>query len=278
MIEYRLLITTNTGEHYTSGHINPKVTPAIDSVYWQWEDDGMQIYVSTHDLEGTTRYYKWDYEETWEVNSDFFSLYSYSNGVFTRRSVPETESLFRCWQHASAENIHFASSNQFEEDMIIYPLTNFAHQSDRTSVKYSILVNQRALTKEEFELLELIQKNSTATGSLFDPMPSEIRGNIKSIDKPDELVIGFIGAYTTQTKRVFVSAAQFDVDPIAKCMEIEAYNENDFELFFGPPGSFIPIERFLSIDDPEYIKYTGAPKPCMDCRLRGNSTKPDFWE
>jgi hypothetical protein len=271
-MEYRLLITTQNDSQYASNFTTPKITPVIDSIYWRSEVDGIQMYVSAHDDENNTQYYKWDYEETWEYHSSYKSKYVYVGDSLEPRADPSMLKLYRCWQTAKPEDLRFASTQQLEEDAIKYPLVRFAHYSDRTSVKYSIFVEQRALTKEEFEYLQLIQKNSKLTGSLFDPMPSEIRGNIQSLGDANEKVIGYIGAYSTIAKRFFVSAAEFGVDPPAPCSVISVPAAN-FGLIFGS-GNFIPVGHVSGV-----VGIAGAPAYCMNCALRGGvPNRPDFWE
>jgi hypothetical protein len=271
-IEYRLLISTSNGELYASSFQKPKATPAIDSIYWRYEGGGVQIYVSAHDVENNTTYYKWDYDETWKIQSARKSLYSYAEGQFFPRSVPQIYDLFWCWKYGSAEELLFASSEQFEVDRINYPLVWFGHSSERASLRYSINVEQRALTREEFEYLRLMQKNSRITGSLFDPMPSEIIGNIESITTPDENVIGFLGAYTTQTMRIFADGGELGTLPVAGCTPLKIYPD-DYERLFGS-GVYIPID-YDSVNE----LAIGGTRFCMDCKLRGGSTKrPDYWD
>ena len=269
--EYRLLITTQNGKISASDFVKPKITPPIDSLHWQWEDSGINVYVNTHDNTNNTRYYNWDYTETWEINSDHLSRYSYTEGKLKKRSDAEMYNLYLCWQSASAETLHFASTVQFDEDKIRYPIVHLAHYSDRTSVKYSILVKQRSMTKEEFDYLQLIQKNSNITGSLFDAMPSEITGNIKSLNNPDETIIGYVGAYTTQIKRYFIDASELSSNPRTKCEVIEISAER-YGSTYSAGGYFIPVD---SVDDK---KSKGASSYCMDCKIRGGThLRPDFW-
>lgn len=274
--EYRLVITAGENQ-YTSSFLKPKITPAIDSVHWRSEENGIQIYVSAHDPEKSTRYYKWYFEESWEIHSAYQSEFAYNSQTrdFEERTGTEVFAMFYCWQHAFPEDLNFTSTNHLEVDEIHYPLTLFAHSSSRTSVMYSILVEQRALTKEEFDYLELVQKNSTITGSLFDPMPSEINGNIQSVSSDDDKVIGYIGAYTTDITRVFISSEEFGIRQPPRCEQIEVAEE-EFDSSFGT-GIYIPVDS-ISYRAPGPKLFTGAPAYCMDCTLRGgSSTRPDFW-
>jgi hypothetical protein len=271
LIKYRMLITSHNGNQYSSSFSEPKISPVIDSLTWRWEADGINVYVNSHDSENNTQYYKWDYQETWEINSDYVSRYTYENGMLNVRNVIEKDNMFYCWKYASAKDLHFASTTQLESDWVQYQIVSLPHYSDRTSVRYSILVEQRALSKEEFDYLQIIQKNSSVTGSLFDPLPGEIKGNLKSISNPDEPVIGYIGAYSQQTKRLFIRASELNADPNPKCETILVVKDFN-DSFYGSEGFYTPI-TIINLDSSN-----GAAKYCMDCRLRGGDPKePDFW-
>ena len=72
--EYRLKITTANGKEYLSDYMVAKKTPPIDSLEFRQEEKGVQIYVNTHDDSNNTRYYRWDFDETWEIWSYYYSV------------------------------------------------------------------------------------------------------------------------------------------------------------------------------------------------------------
>src|SRR5688572_15320288 len=53
---YRLRIKTSTGREYASEYVSVKATPALDSVSWKAEEDGLQLYANTHDEQNNTWY------------------------------------------------------------------------------------------------------------------------------------------------------------------------------------------------------------------------------
>lgn len=63
---YRIDIKTTDGKEYQSDYVPVKITPAIDSVSTVIKSSGLQVNVNTHDPANNTRYYRWDYTETWE--------------------------------------------------------------------------------------------------------------------------------------------------------------------------------------------------------------------
>ena len=69
--KYRVRIKTSDGKEYLSDFVTPKFTPAIDSLGFTMKNDGLQIYVNTHDANNSTKYYRWDYEETWQFHAKY---------------------------------------------------------------------------------------------------------------------------------------------------------------------------------------------------------------
>src|ERR1700742_2694568 len=62
--KYRLRIV-NGNRQYLSDFVAAKLTPPIDSVGYNILNGDVNVYVNTHDPANNTRYYSWDYDETW---------------------------------------------------------------------------------------------------------------------------------------------------------------------------------------------------------------------
>src|SRR5476651_1278349 len=71
--QYRIRIKTAGGKTYLSDLTDVKVTPPIDSVGFTIKSTGLQIYVNAHDATNNTRYYKYNYSETWQFHSYYRS-------------------------------------------------------------------------------------------------------------------------------------------------------------------------------------------------------------
>ena len=77
---YTLKITTADSTEYFSSPVLMQNVPDIDNVYFQavtktrfsqgqtYEDNWVNILLDSHDANGITKYWRYDFEETWEVN------------------------------------------------------------------------------------------------------------------------------------------------------------------------------------------------------------------
>ena len=272
--QYRLYIKTVNGKEYQSAYVVPKKTPAIDTINWKHEDGGVRISVNTKDPSNNTRYYQWDYEETWEIHSYFPAVYKWESVSIVVPMSPN-ENTFYCWKHSNSTAILIGSSARLEADVIVdNPLLHIPRSSEKFGVRYSILVKQYALTKEAYEFLQLMKKNTESLGSIFDPQPSELRGNIHCLTDPNELVIGYLTASSVEEKRIFITRAQaggtFKID----CESISILNDPDTIKAWMP--AFLPYDAVMS---PRGIsRYLISTQQCVDCRKRGGLLiKPSYW-
>jgi Domain of unknown function (DUF4249) len=269
---YRIRITTTSGEQYVSDFVPVKPTPPIDSINWIRKDNGVNIFVNTHDPTNNTKYYRWEYTETWEYHSPYDSYLEYVNKQLVIRD--SSRKVLACWSAQKATNIFMASSADLSQDVIYEsPLEFIAQGSEKISVKYSILVKQFALTKQAFEYWQNLRKSTEQVGGLFDAQPSQITGNIHSVAHPSQPVLGFISASSLAEKRVYITNAEVWpwVDNLF-CTTINVRSDS-FDYYFGVNG-YIPITALLAPPG-EYLASLG---PCVDCTLRGGSTiKPSFW-
>ncbi|MFT3746861.1 MAG: DUF4249 domain-containing protein [Agriterribacter sp.] len=278
--QYRLNISTGNGKSYLSDYVDIKQTPAIDSISWARTSDGVQIYANTHDPQNNIWYYAWNYHETWEFYSAFYSGWEYTgspdpDSVMKRRT--NGDSLYRCWQSNISTEIIVGSSAKLSKDIIyLYPLIFIPEASWKLEKRYSVLVKQRALSKGAYEYLENMKKNSEQLGSIFDPQPSTSNGNVHCVNDAKEIVLGYVYSSTSVQKRIFIERSQVpDWKYRFSCEEVSIKNDLDSlaDAFAG--NAYLPTSEEGS---PPFIsRYKGAAAYCVDCRLRGVHEKPDFW-
>jgi len=281
---YRLKIRTSNGKEYTSDFVESIVTPEIDEVKWE-RNKGIDIYVSTHDPNNKTWYYQWEFEEIWEIQSPVYSTIKYEDGIIKPRPTAESDLMFVCWRIEKSKDLLLGSSTKLTRDIINdYYLQSIAQHSERVGFKYSMLVKQNALSKEAFNYLQLVKKNTDQVGSLFDPQASELSGNIHAINDPAETVIGFVGAYTTTEKRIIINNSQlkgWTFDYSLGCGGSADTIANKPEDLAGGLTVRIPTSPIYNQENtPATIDSIIAYMPsCVDCRRRGGNKvpRPSFW-
>jgi hypothetical protein len=270
---YRLRISTN-GTEYNSEFVQAKTTPAIDSITWQ-QDKDVTIYANSHDALNNTRYYRWDFTETWQYRAVYETIWGVSGNLIFLRDP--SQQVYNCWATAEANQIAIGTSIKLAQDVIDRaPVTVIPHPSEKIGVRYSILVRQYALTEAAYKYWEILQKNTEQLGTLFDAQPSQLKGNIRNEANAAEPVIGFVSASSITEKRMFIDNSQ-----LVDWVSLSTGTGCDLKNTPQDPSNFL----IYTYPDPNYAPYyfvTGAiilaPKTCLDCTLRGGTNqKPSFW-
>jgi hypothetical protein len=279
--KYRLRISIPGGETYLSDFVTYKTTPAIDSINWTENGpSGVTIYANAHDVTNSTRYYQWQYTQTYQYYSGEQSGYIYNASTDSLNLRPASEQIYKCWITTPSFNILIGSSAKLAQDVIYeYPLVQIPANSRPLSALYSILVRQYALTDSGYIYLSLMQLNTESLGSIFDVQPSQpLGGNIHSLSNPGEIVVGYISAGSVQSQRIFISRDQVpDWLYIYRCGNPDVTvpnNPDSIHLYFGELG-------YLAIgmaNLPPPGAYLGNVSDCVDCRFQGGTTQmPSFW-
>jgi len=282
-VKYRLWIKTTDGKEYASDFTPIKYTPPIDSITWKRESDGVRLYVNTHDPQNTTRYYQWEHEETWEFRSAFGSSLKYiSNGVsiigvdYKFPDHTEDTTIYKCWKTINSTSIILGSSEKLTADVIYLPFHFVEQGSEKLSVLYSVNLKQNAISHEKYLFLEKMKKNTEQLGSLFDPQPTQLSGNIHCLTDPNEIVIGFVEISQQQTKRKFIYRNEVgNWNYLSGCFETEIHNHRDSIAKYA--SGLTPTVPALLSQLGAIVTFNAAPEPCVDCRVGRSNQRPSFW-
>ncbi|PWT76682.1 MAG: hypothetical protein C5B59_06110 [Bacteroidetes bacterium] len=286
--KYRLRIVSNQKE-YDSDFVPVNRNPPIDSISWAYRSDGVHIFANTHDPSNIAKYFQWDFTETWEIHSQYIPDILYNpnnrgevihfNGLFY---YVHDSSKYQCWHSDTSQTILLGSTAKYSIDTISAPINLVEKGSVKMSVLYSINARQFALTKDAYEFLQKMQKNSTQLGTVFDAQPSELQGNIHSVSDPSEMVIGYVSICPIQEKRTFISNSDLpDWNYQSNCpIEIQTNGKFNNYAADGITTLLLPIE-WLTLASHPYngyiVTFTSAAVRCVDCTAVGTKSKPAFW-
>ena len=280
---YRLRIVTSDNKEYASELVPVKQTPAIDSITWKQNSQAGQnkdvtIYANTHDPSNNTRYYRWDYTETWQYQAVFDTDLGWNAQAGLIFYYPPSDQRYNCWNVNEGTQISLASSVRLANDVIDHaPVVVIPQHSEKIGVRYSALVRQYALTQDAYQYWEILQKNTEKLGTLFDAQPSQLKGNIKSTADPNEPVIGYVSASTIQEQRIFIARQQLTdwqggVSQPDCPIVVVPQNGTNYLILNYPDTSY----------GPNYFTSSGGivltKKTCLDCTRKGGTNKrPSFW-
>ena len=271
---YRLRIRTSNGQEYLSDMVPVKITPAIDSIGFNLNlvNNSLEIYANAHDATNATRYYRWDYEETWRFQAKYISNFITNFSAIVPRSPSQNITL--CFSADTSSDVVINNSSKLQQDIMYQsPIVEIPSTSEKIEMRYSILVRQYALTSEAYDFWDKLRKNTEQLGSIFDAQPSEITGNIRCTSNPSLPVVGYVSVCTVPLKRIFVNKQQLPDD------WLPAYPYN-CELDTAKGATFYGILLNPDIDvvvGTTPRGYTYSSPQCVDCTIRGTKKQPAFW-
>lgn len=284
---YRLMIKTSESKEYISDYVTVKNSPPIDSIGFIAQPSAMKLYVSSHDASNSTRYYRWDYSETWQFHSWYNSTLTKSgSGRLTK------DQIYYCFANDTSSNVIIGSTIKLLSDIINQaPITTVDPASEKIGMKYSILVKQYALTSDAYNFWANLQSNTQKLGSIFDVMPSESPTNYHCITNPGELVVGYLSVGNVSYKRIFITKDQL---PSSYKTEYPTFCELDTSFLYPKTPAenrqtdiyakstdlYMPVEALFFPPPPPFgvpSAVTYSTLLCVDCTIRGKNTPPPFW-
>ena len=227
-----------------------------------------------------TNYYSWSYIETWEVHPEYTTYVYFDTN--TRQKV-DSIGMFpeRGWRNALGTNILVEASTHYEGQHIQgIKLYDFDNSDERLFFKYSGLVQQRAISKEEYEYECARRQASSEMGGLFTPLPSALPTNIRCLTSRKS-VIGFVGcALNTAKYRFFFDPRDFYVSRTYKGdtrVWLNDCNLNDCVRMVNQ-GMFLCEWDDNRMNGGGPLNTAWATKYQLDVRERGAYTEePDYW-
>jgi hypothetical protein len=277
---FKLVVFTPEGEIYESEYDSLLACSTLEDVYYREEvlgtsdprvnHHGVRFYVDVSGSNTTSRYYLWNFEETWEYHSTYRIQYILDGEQFVDHS-PELHGYNICYLTNRIGEFQAGSSTMMEKNELReQPLYFVSNQTPRLRHTYSLLVLQYSLSLNAYDYWERMGKQAGGTGGLFETQPSGTRGNIYNTSDPEEKVLGFFFASQVKQQRVTISERfQFPIVEF-NCPTDTAESLADFGVDY--PYLMYSLSIF-GLGPPFAYSY----RECHDCRYRGGvTTRPDF--
>ncbi len=211
-LNYRLHIITGNGEAYYSDYVPILHTPPIDTLSWVLNlqapggEPTIDISLTSSGTTNQSRYYFWNYTETWQHHSAFVSDLKYVNG----QVVTAVDSNYFCWESSNSTDILISSTGQLSRNVVNqFPIISIPVNSIKLYDEYSIGVTQMSLTEDAFEYWQQLKATTEDLGTIFGPLPSRFSGNIHSASNAAEPVFGNFSATVSSQKRIFIRPWDF---------------------------------------------------------------------
>lgn len=292
---YRLTIVTAQGRTYRS---SPETlttqTPLQDVVataVTQNGQRGVSIHAQSFDAANSSKYYRYEYEETFRVIAPKWSFYKAitvdgepgePDGI---QIIPRPPGETRvCYGNRFSDEIIQTNTSDQSEDRVDYQVRFISNQDPIIASRYSILVRQYVQSLAAYTFYKTLKELSGSGNILSQNQPGFFYGNIESADNPNEKVIGFFEVASVSSKRIFFNFTDlFPTDPeppyFVDCSNKEmkfCFNSNDPECRGYALLSAIDANTLLYNTHSDLLYIMVLP-PCGDCTKISSNVRPLFW-
>lgn len=292
---YQLVFVTPEGKPYRSNFQVLIAAPAIEKIYQEYAEKanprtgeilkGVQFFLDSHDASNQAQYYKYEWEETYQVGAAFPSLYEFFPDPDT--AVARTQDVSPCYVVGMSSDIILGSTATLAENKLSeVPVRYITSDTEHLRVAYSILVKQYTISGEAYSFYRKIEETNDS-GALFDKQLGAVVGNIISEEDPNETVLGFFEVSGVSEKRISVKFDELDKRfpwpkvqyPCSGPEQLIRINALDSLRYYVNEKGYgiISSEYCLAEDQCFYFQALLAPRYCTDCRFRGSATKPEYW-
>jgi hypothetical protein len=284
---FKVEVTTPEGNQYESDYETILTCPPVENLYYEEKrkdtDDpdnplyGIQFYLDTDATGHETKNFMWELTETWEYYSKYM-VGDYYDGKINFTGLTY-DTLFYCWKTGRIYDIYTFTANNLTSGRITrYPLNYVSGNTDRLSVKYSLLVKQYAISENAYNYWNAVQRQTQNTGGFYETQPVSIKGNIRCVNHPGETVLGYFMVSCCTERRIFVPrdfdfavytppCQPYEFDPESLTIFLSGFKPEDYPVFL------------LNLSGTSQGPWDYADQSCFDCtRLGGSVNKPDFWE
>jgi len=257
--------------------------PKIDSFYYKVENipninhlltkSGIRFYVDLDADKLKSPYFRWEVIETWEYQAVYPIEWWYDGKV--NHVFPPDYSRKICWKTRVVNEV-FTLSTKYQvknkyENLPLHYIDNYS--TPRLVYGVSTLLRQYSISESAFIYWENLRINSFEQGGLYGKQPLVIVGNLHNISNPEKTILGFFGASSVYSKRLFAKNVLGVVNNYEKGCSVEG--EKPRLSFKGISPLAYPV--YLYATQSGYLILILEPY-CYDCRYNGGDTiKPHFW-
>ena len=207
---YSLQIITQGGKRYFSLPEQAVSAIPIDTLFATYKRlpssnpanfvSGAEIWTRFKDPSEERNYYMWQANGTYIINT-------HPENYFDRNTFAPApkDCCATCWIEETYNNgVSILSDFNLDGNTVNWPVAFIEDDGGRFMEKYLVNVKQQSLTKEAYQFFNLLNNQLGISGNIFDPPPATIRGNILSIDDPDESTIGYFRVSDVSNYSIYV--------------------------------------------------------------------------
>ncbi|MBC2843732.1 DUF4249 domain-containing protein [Winogradskyella flava] len=293
---YRLSITTSDGRNYASDAAQlTQITP-INEVIAQRVinngEDGMGFFVNTFDPTNSSKFYRYEFEETYKIIAPFWrpddliTLTDDPIDCFVQEVFVGENNERVCYGTNISNTIILTNTSGLEQDNVSQFLVHFINKNNYILThRYSILVRQFVQSPAAYNFFETLRNLSQSDNIFSQIQPGLLVGNVFSANNENEIVLGYFDVASVSEQRIFFNYTDF-------------FSEEPLPPYVNPCEQFAPpvslsgtciLANFVRSGTVEFVSENPAPNAefpgpflvvtdvCGDCTELGSNVVPPFW-
>jgi hypothetical protein len=250
-ISYSLLIELQDGKSYTSLPELVNSVTEIESLSYRAIEIqtanrlqnrvGVQISTQFRDPGDQTNFYYWRQGRGSFVlvaNPELYTLPP-THPTNPRGSAPK-DCCSTCFlaEQSGNQTFSIASDQDFNGLSQNLPIAFIEDDGLRFKSTYRAEIQQMSVSREAHRFLRLVDQQIKLTGSVFDQPPANIRGNMVSLDDPDEIVLGYFIAAAVSKRQLYIQRSNLGVTQTPKIIPDDCLTVRGATL--EPPSDWNP--------------------------------------
>ena len=287
--KYQLHINTKDGKSFES---SPEYLTAVSpiqslttAVEIKDKAKGIAIRVNSFDASAKSKYYKYEYEETYKVVAPKWSsikvtLDENDRFVFSQNSTDKIV----CYANKKNTELLLTDTNNLTEDRVDFMVRFIDKQDYITTTRYSILVKQYIISLASYSYNTTLKKMAGSGNILAPNQPGLLLGNLKSVNNPSNKIVGYFDVASVSSERIYFNHNDLFPNELPP-----PYIVDCDQFCYGGEGEVpVPCTHQLPLLDDfvfglitfhssgtSHIYWVNA--PCGDCTKIASNIKPTFW-
>lgn len=287
--KYQLHITTKDGKSFESSPETLTAVNPIQSLTTKVETKdkatGIAITVNSFDPTAKSKYYRYEYEETYKVETPKWSpvkaTFNENGGIVL---IPNSTDTRVCYGNKRNIELLLTDTNNLIEDRVNFMVRFIDKQDYITTSRYSILVKQYVLSLPSYNYNTTLKKMAGSGNILAPNQPGLLLGNLKSTRNPNDKIVGYFDVASVSSERIYFNHKDLfpnELPPpyIVDCQQFcYGQSENDVPEPCTHSAPFSTdlsqgLITFVSLSAYYYWVYA----PCGDCTKIASNIRPTFW-
>ncbi|WP_234733603.1 DUF4249 domain-containing protein [Tellurirhabdus bombi] len=231
---YTLSIALSDGKRYVSQPERMQAVPPIDTIYTDvarlnltTDPFRYMVYVDAQDPAQTENYYRWT-----------ATTYSVRLSTGVPCALGSSALCYdKCWIPFYHRSLNIFSDQGINGNSIKKRLV--AQSPIYALGPHAMEIKQYSLSRQAYQFLRSFQEQQSRVGSIFDPLPTSIIGNIVNADDEKDHVLGYFSASAVTTKRLKEFKDESSRGNLRSYLATLIPQQGDCRYLFASEGAFL---------------------------------------